>query len=66
MMKDPLLLKHLVGFLVRVWSNFASQVNMMKERYKMLRGEGGLKAYLQTADAREIEKRIENGMSMPN
>ena len=48
--------------LVRVWSNFASQVNMMKERYKKCCGcEGGLKAYLQTADAREIEKRIENG-----
>lgn len=31
-----------------------------KTVHKMLRGNAGLKAYLQTADAKEIEKRIQN------
>ena len=32
-----------------------------KTMHKKLRGNGGLKAYLNTHDAREVEKRIENG-----
>ena len=32
-----------------------------KTIHKKLRGDGGLKAYLNTHDAREVEKRIENG-----
>jgi len=32
-----------------------------KAIYKKLRGNGGLKAYINTADAREVEKMIQNG-----
>lgn len=38
-----------------------SQKYELKEMHKKLRGGGGLKAYLNTSDAREVEKMIEDG-----
>ncbi len=62
MMKDLFHQKGQAGYLVENLLNYVIQESMIKlPCLKKLRGNGGLKAYLGTLDAREVEKMIENG-----